>query len=231
VGVQISPTAVNLSASQTQQFTATVTGTTNTNVNWSLNPVVGTLSSTGFYTAPSSITTAQTVNVTATSVADTTRFATAVVNLQSSGAFSPILVHAGGGGYTDTSGQVWTADRGFTGGGTSSTTKAIQGTSDPTLYQTVRYGTFSYNFTVPNGSYTVLMKFAETYWPNAGQRTFNVAINGTPVLTNFDIAATAGAAFTALDKSFGVTVTNGTLTILFTRGSFDLPLVNAIKIF
>ncbi len=74
------------------------------------------------------------------------------------------------------------------------------------------------------------MKFAEIYWTNAGQRVFNVSINGTPVLTNFDIVATAGAPLKALDRSFGVTVTNGTINVQFITGSADLPKVSALEI-
>src|SRR6202011_6137559 len=108
------------------------------------------------------------------------------------------LVHAGGVQYTDMLGQVWSADNSFTGGSEASTTSTIQNTSDPALYQTERYGQFTYNFAVPNGNYTVLLKFAEIYWTQAGQRIFNVSINGNPVLTNFDILATAGAPLKAL---------------------------------
>jgi len=52
--------------------------------------------------------------------------------------------------------------------------------ADPKLYQTERYGNFTYQFTVPNGGYNVTLKFAEFYWTSAGKRIFNVAINGTP---------------------------------------------------
>ncbi len=52
----------------------------------------------------------------------------------------------------------------------------------------------------------------------------------TPVLTNFDIIATAGAALTAIDKTFPITVTNGQVTIQFTSGSADLPKVSAIQV-
>ncbi len=79
--VKISPTSVNLSPSQMQQFTATVTGTSNTTVTWSLNPAVGTISSAGLYTAPAAISAGQTVKVIATSVADTSQSASASVNL------------------------------------------------------------------------------------------------------------------------------------------------------
>src|SRR5205823_6151080 len=71
--VSVSPGTATLTASQTQQFTATVSGTTNTAVTWSISPNTGSISSTGLYTAPSSITSTQTVTVTATSAADTTK--------------------------------------------------------------------------------------------------------------------------------------------------------------
>jgi hypothetical protein len=80
--VKIGPTSVNLTASQTQQFTATVTGTSNTKVTWSLNPVVGALSSTGLYTAPETINAGQTVVITATSAADAAQSASSIINLQ-----------------------------------------------------------------------------------------------------------------------------------------------------
>jgi hypothetical protein len=83
---------------------------------------------------------------------------------------------------------------------------------------------------VPNGNYTVLLKFAEIYFTKAGQRIFNVAINGTQVLSNFDIVATTGAPLTALDKNFPVTVTNGTVNIQFIAGTADLPKISAIEV-
>ncbi|MBZ5675069.1 MAG: immunoglobulin domain-containing protein [Acidobacteriia bacterium] len=82
VSVTVAPPAAPLFASQTQQFTATVTGTNNTSVNWTINPNVGSISASGLYTAPSSIASVQTVTVTATSVADNTKFATATVTLE-----------------------------------------------------------------------------------------------------------------------------------------------------
>ncbi|PYX85016.1 MAG: hypothetical protein DMG70_05035 [Acidobacteria bacterium] len=42
--------------------------------------------------------------------------------------------------------------------------------------------------------------------------------------------AAAGAAFTAIDKSFPVTVTGSSITIQFTTGSADLPKISAIEI-
>ena len=87
-----------------------------------------------------------------------------------------IAVHSGGGAYTTSSGVQFGADTDFSGGSTYSTTKAISGTPDSALYQDQRYGNFSYTFAVPNGSYTVVLKFAEIYWSAAGNRVFDVAI-------------------------------------------------------
>jgi N-acetylneuraminic acid mutarotase len=81
VTVSVSPTTVSRGPSQTQQFTAAVSGTTNTAVTWSISPLVGSISTTGLYTAPSSITTQQTVTVTATSQADPAKSASATVTL------------------------------------------------------------------------------------------------------------------------------------------------------
>jgi hypothetical protein len=232
VVVQLSPTTASLYASQAQQFTASVTGTTNTAVNWTYSPQVGSLvtsgATAGLYTAPASIPTAQTVFVTASSVAESTQTSSATVALVPP--FSPILIDSGGAAYIDTLGQVWSADEDFIGGNTASTTKAIANTTDPTLYQTERYGDFSYHFAVPNGSYNVVLKFAEIYWTTTGQRIFNVSINGTPVLTNFDIVAAAGGPLTAIDKTFPVTVTTDQVTVQFTSGAADLPKVSAIEV-
>ena len=81
VSVSLSPSTVSLAPSDTQSFTATVLGANNSAVTWSLNPPVGTISSAGLYTAPSSIQTSQTVTVTAQSVADVTKSASTVVSL------------------------------------------------------------------------------------------------------------------------------------------------------
>lgn len=82
VTISVSPNQATLLASQTQQFTASIQGTTNTAVSWSIFPTTsGTITSGGLYTAPSSVTSSQTVWVTATSAADSTKSATSVVTL------------------------------------------------------------------------------------------------------------------------------------------------------
>jgi len=81
ITVTVSPATVSLNSLQQQQFTAAVSNTTNTAVTWSLNPNVGSISSSGTYTAPALIVSRQTVTVTATSAADPTKHASATVTL------------------------------------------------------------------------------------------------------------------------------------------------------
>ncbi len=84
VAVTVKPLVAMVSASQTEQFTATVVGSTNTAVTWSINPPVGDISSTGLYTAPPAISVQTVVTVIATSVADPSKSGTATINLNAS---------------------------------------------------------------------------------------------------------------------------------------------------
>jgi hypothetical protein len=87
VSVTISPTSANLFTNGTQQFTAIVTGSTNTQVNWEVNgtaggnSTTGTISAAGLYTAPATVPSSA-VNVTAVAQADiiTTASATVTIN-------------------------------------------------------------------------------------------------------------------------------------------------------
>jgi hypothetical protein len=82
-GVIISPATATLAGSQTQQFSATMSGTSNAPVNWTVTPTgLGTITNTGLYTAPSTIPTTETVLVTATSQANPTESGTATITLQ-----------------------------------------------------------------------------------------------------------------------------------------------------
>jgi hypothetical protein len=148
-----------------------------------------------------------------------------------------VRVICGGSGYTDALGKVWSADYGSTGGSSyTNTDNNITGTSDPTLYQSEEWadtqvGPFYYTFTLPQGNYTVRLLFAEIYtaWCSTGSRVFNVDINGTPVLQNFDIFATAGCD-AALTQQFTAATVNGQITINFTNSGNLHPKISAIEI-
>jgi hypothetical protein len=135
---------------------------------------------------------------------------------------------------TDAQGQTWSADASYTGGtpAVESPSVTITGTDSPVLYNGQRYGdpSFSYQFAVPNGTYTVTLKFAELYVTGPGMRSFPIAINGTTVEPSFDIYAAAGAMNTAVDRSYPVTVSGGQIEIDFTQGAVQFPKVDAIQI-
>jgi hypothetical protein len=78
IGIAIAPSAITLGSGATAQFSALVTNTTNTGVTWKTSS--GTISSTGFFTAPQ-VSANTTATVTATSVADPTKSAGASVSI------------------------------------------------------------------------------------------------------------------------------------------------------
>jgi PKD repeat protein len=146
-----------------------------------------------------------------------------------------VAVNAGGGEYVAADGTTYTADQYFSGGtaftsGASGTPTdpAIANTDDDTLYQSERFGTFSYAVPVENGDYEVTLQFAEIYQgvstnddpagtdgTNENDRLFDVAIEGQTVVTSYDIFSEVGP-LTASDKHYTVTVTDGELNIAFT---------------
>ncbi len=87
IAVTVSPASANVRAGTTQQFSATVTGTANLAVTWSVNSIpggnntVGTISTTGLYTAPATVPNQNNVTITAVSVADSTHTSTAAATL------------------------------------------------------------------------------------------------------------------------------------------------------
>ncbi len=129
------------------------------------------------------------------------------------------------------------ADEDFTGGATAATTNAITttGVTNPapqSVYQHNRYGNFYLHMPRRDRRRELhrRLDFAAQYWTTAGSRTFNVLINGTQVLTNFDIFATAGGEFKAVAESFTATASSaGAITIQFVTVK-DNAQVNGIEI-
>lgn len=87
--VAVSPTSATVNLGATRQFTANVTGTSNTSVTWSVNgqpggnSSIGTIASTGLYSAPySALPPPATVTIRATSAANNTSFGEATVTIQ-----------------------------------------------------------------------------------------------------------------------------------------------------
>ena len=136
-------------------------------------------------------------------------------------------INAGGSAVT-TSAGIFAADQYFAAGSTHTANVSINSSADPALYQSERNGNFSYAFPVANGPYTVVLHFAEIYWSQVGQRVFDVALEGTAQLSNYDIVRKVGAQ-TATTETLPVTVKDGTLNLAFTS-RVDQAKVSAIEV-
>jgi hypothetical protein len=89
VVVTVSPATATVASDGSKQFNATVTNTSNTAVTWSASP--GSISTAGLYQAPT-VTSNTNATVTATSVADPTKFGTASVTITGSSSPPPLSV-------------------------------------------------------------------------------------------------------------------------------------------
>ncbi|KAK9031015.1 hypothetical protein V6N11_032413 [Hibiscus sabdariffa] len=110
------------------------------------------------------------------------------------------------------------------------TIEQVIGTNDPELYKTSRLSPGSlryYGLGLENGLYTVNLFFAETgfpdptshSWKSKARRVFDVYIQGTRELRDFDIAKEAGGVERAIIKNFTANVIANHLEIhLFWAG-------------
>src|SRR5579862_1911750 len=94
ISVSVSPTQVVLATGGQQQFSAHVTGSSNTSVTWGVSGIgcvngsCGYISSAGLYTAPSSVPTSPAITITAVSAANTTKSGSASVVVQAASSVS-----------------------------------------------------------------------------------------------------------------------------------------------
>jgi hypothetical protein len=103
------------------------------------------------------------------------------------------------------------------------------------IYQTERWGNSTYTFDalLPGTSYNVRLHWAEISpsVTGSGGRQFNVAINGTQVLTNFDIYAAGGGKFKAVARQFTVAANgSGQIILQFTQGAANEAKIGGIEI-
>ena len=123
-------------------------------------------------------------------------------------------VNAGGSEFTASNGIKYLADRNYSGGNTQRTSNSITNTIDDPLYNSERYGNFSYNIPVSDGIYEVTIKLTEIVKSTSGSRRFDVLFEGVQRLSDLDIYAAVGK-YKAVDVVKTVEVTDGTLNILF----------------
>jgi len=180
----------------TSQFSATVTGTTNTAVSWEANGIVGgdsadgTISTTGLYTAPAVLPTSGSVTITAISKASSSASATVTESI-----LNPIPAVTSATATQVGNTLTYTIDvlgTGFV------PTSAIQasGTSQSTTY--VSSTELTASFTVPSGTTSLSVDVSNPSPGSANSSTVNVLI------TYFSTTATSAARI--LDQtSFGPT--------------------------
>ena len=198
--VAVNPSSASLIASQTQQFTATVTGNPNTSVTWSINPNVGSISAAGLYTAPSSIASAQSVTVTATSAADNTKSASATVNL------APVAVTVGPG----TSSLAASQTQQFTPTVTGTTNTSVTWTINPSNAGSISAAGL-YTAPASIASLQTVTVTATSAADNTKSGTATVTLNppASPAITQQPLNGTVGVGQTA---TFSVTASGANLT-------------------
>ncbi|VDK84083.1 unnamed protein product [Litomosoides sigmodontis] len=118
---------------------------------------------------------------------------------------------------------------------------------DAILYQTERYHTEDFTYTVPlpkdDGEYTLVLKFCEVYFQSSKQKVFNVLLNDEVVIAELDIFKEAGGTGVAYDRLLTFNVENGVLIygdrrdssgyvkITLAKGALDNPKINAFYIY
>ncbi|SDL10100.1 Por secretion system C-terminal sorting domain-containing protein [Catalinimonas alkaloidigena] len=143
-----------------------------------------------------------------------------------------------GGPTVNFSGETYTTDAG-TGYYTSDHTYSNTGLNLPALYQTERgstadQGTLSYAIPVPNGQYTVRTHHAELYFGHngpaaqAGQRVFDISLEGTLVDNDLDLFTVSGGA--PVVRTFSnVSVADGVLNLTM-QASANRPTLAGLEI-
>lgn len=108
------------------------------------------------------------------------------------------------------------ADRDFSDGELNSTSDSVAGSDGSALFQSERYGDFSYDIDLPNGDYTVTLYFAELYQTAAGNRIFNVDIEDQASETSLDLFQEVGAKAAYVSGPNSVSVSDNSLSINIT---------------
>ncbi|QRR00758.1 CBM96 family carbohydrate-binding protein [Dyadobacter sandarakinus] len=163
------------------------------------------------------------------------------LNIKSADAPVTIRIDAGGDGFTTADGRVFSRDRFYHGTDRvyrAEDTQEIQYTADDVLYWSERSAdAFQYDIPVTNGSYMVVLHFAEIWFGSPiarparpGLRMFHVDVEGERKLTDYDPYAKANGNFTALEEAFPVDITDGMINVDFITGSANWPTVAAIEI-
>jgi hypothetical protein len=167
---------------------------------------------------------------TAAALQSTALSATAVSSI------TAVAINAGGAAV----GGAWAGDTDYAAGwsATSAVANAIDTSraSSPapqSVYQNQRWGV-NLTYTVPNlsanGAYTVRLHFVESFFNAAGRRVFNVNVNGSQKLSNFDVFAAAGAENRAVVEQFAVNANSSGQIIIQLIPGVNYPSIAGVEI-
>lgn len=103
----------------------------------------------------------------------------------------------------------WSPDAWFEGGQLATYTAPVTGTDEPEMFETERWGNFTYSIPVVPGRYSVNLYFAarRADWPPgsaAVAHVFNVFCNGKSLLQNFDLAHEAASSDVIIRRFAGL---------------------------
>lgn len=139
-------------------------------------------------------------------------------------------INCGGPAFLASDGIQYEADTLFTGGHIDAFPgNAVANTEDDLLYNYARSNHSAYNIPVANGSYTVTLRFAETFFNANNKRVFDASIEGALVADDLDLHAVAPGKWVAYDRNFTTTVSDGMLNLNFSS-SVNNALLNAILV-
>mmetsp|Transcript_19672 Transcript_19672/g.32245 ORF Transcript_19672/g.32245 Transcript_19672/m.32245 type:complete len:2037 (+) Transcript_19672:238-6348(+) len=124
--------------------------------------------------------------------------------------------------YTDGLGRLWIADKFYDSGINDPASawffdKQIAGCPNGTMrvFQTERWGgrgtppRLTYNIPVPKvGMYTVQLFFVETWWTATGKRLLDIYVQGTKMVSGYDVWADVGAQYTLASRTLTGAVTS-----------------------
>ncbi len=146
---------------------------------------------------------------------------------------NPISINDGGYAVGAFSKDVYWAGGNASSGQATISASSVAHPAPPQVYTSGRWGSSTYVIPdlSPNAPYTVRLHFAEITFSAAGQRVFNVFLNGMLVLNNFDIFAAAGGKNIPVEKDFDVTSDkSGDITLQFATGTADQPIIDGIEV-
>jgi hypothetical protein len=128
------------------------------------------------------------------------------------GQMRPVRLLARQSPYYSNDSQWWSPDDYFEGGQIATYPAPVTGTDDPEMYQTERWGNFSYAIPVAPGKYSVWLHFAARRGEGAASpengghpvRVFNVFCNGKALLQDFDLREEVGQSDIVIRKFAGL---------------------------